>query len=106
MSLPATDNELLLRFVNDHDDDAFREFVNRHIAIVMNVCRQVSPNLQDAEDACQATLMILSQQASNLITIRTLAGWLHRVAYRASIDVVRKHRRRKQDASKRLAVPR
>ncbi|MCA9169057.1 MAG: sigma-70 family RNA polymerase sigma factor [Planctomycetales bacterium] len=98
MSLPATDNELLLRFVNDHDDDAFRELVNRHIAIVMNVCRQVSPNLQDAEDACQATLMILSQQASNLITIRTLAGWLHRVAYRASIDVVRKHRRRKQDA--------
>ena len=56
----ATDNELLMRFARRNDHQAFRELVERHADMVMAVCRQVTSQQQDAEDAFQTAFVILA----------------------------------------------
>src|SRR5262245_32822522 len=79
--LPAvTDRELLRRFVEDDDQAAFAALVNRHTGMVLGVCRRSLAHRQDAEDACQATFLVLARKAKNVPWRSSVANWLYATA--------------------------
>jgi len=82
-SLP--DRELLHSFIGQRDDRAFSELVNRHGKLVFYVCRQVLRHEQDAEDAFQATFMVLAKKAESIRKRDSLSSWLYGVAYRTAM---------------------
>ena len=60
--------------------------VDRHAAMVWDVCRSLIRDRHDAEDAFQATFLILVRKAGSLRVDETLGPWLHVVAYRTRIE--------------------
>jgi RNA polymerase sigma factor (sigma-70 family) len=76
------DRELLGRFVAGHDEVAFTAIVERHGGLVLGVCRRILRNEHDAEDACQATFLVLTRKAGSIRKGDSLASWLYRVAGR------------------------
>ena len=82
-----TDAQLLDRFVNggtEAAEAAFRELLDRHGSLVMGVCRQIVRRPQDAEDAFQATFLVLVRKARSIRVGDSLAPWLYAVAYRTA----------------------
>ena len=78
------DGELAERFALEGEDEPFRELVRRHGAMVLRVCRRVTTNPHDAEDAAQQVFVILCARASELASWRSLAGWLYNTAWHVS----------------------
>jgi RNA polymerase sigma factor (sigma-70 family) len=91
--LHGTDEELLAK-VNAGDEASFAALVHRHGRMVLGVCRRVLGNEHDAEDACQATFLILAQKARTISKKESLGSWLHGVAFRVSSDLRKKLKRR------------
>ena len=89
-----TDAELLMQFTKHGDDDSFRLLVERHYGLVMGVCRNILRSSHDAEDAFQATFLILARRCRSIRQLNCVAGWLQRVAYRTSIRLARQKSRR------------
>jgi HlyD family secretion protein len=82
-----SDSQLLRRFSDAGDagrELAFRELVDRHGPMVMGICRQVLRHPQDAEDAFQATFLVLVVKARSIKVSESLAPWLHGVACRTA----------------------
>ncbi len=83
---PATesvaDAVLLEQLALCRDRDAFEELVRRHGPLVWRVCRRVVRNTDQAEDAFQATFLLLAQNAAAIRKPASLSSWLHGVAYR------------------------
>src|SRR5579884_2859236 len=94
------DGELLRRYFAQGDQSAFAALVRRHGAMVFAVCRSVLRQSQDAEDACQATFLILARKASSIRHREALGSFLHGVAYRvalkAKVDSARRQTREAQ----------
>jgi RNA polymerase sigma factor (sigma-70 family) len=82
---PLTDGELLGRFAAQQDQVAFEEIVRRHGPMVLRVCQRVLHHAQDAEDALQATFIVLARKASLIAKAESVASWLHGVAFRVSL---------------------
>jgi len=85
-SLP--DEQLIELFLNDRADRAeaaFRAMVVRHGPMVLGVCRHILNQYQDAEDAFQATFVVLARKAGSIHDRRVLARWLYEVAYRIAV---------------------
>ncbi|MFL5341548.1 MAG: sigma-70 family RNA polymerase sigma factor [Gemmataceae bacterium] len=83
------DAELLDRFARHRDQAAFELLVWRHAALVWGVCRRMlAPDSHAAEDACQAAFVALAKHAGRVRDRQAVAGWLHRVAVRASLDLL------------------
>ncbi len=78
----TSDRELLRRFVERCDQDAFAALVRRHGTLVLGVALRVLGCRQDAEDVCQATFLILARKARSTAWRESVAGWLYDVAYR------------------------
>jgi RNA polymerase sigma factor (sigma-70 family) len=93
-----TDRGLLRRFADERDEAAFAELMRRHGPMVLGVCRRVLDDPNDADDAFQATFLVLARKAGSVGRPDRLAGWLYGVALR----IVRKmrantaHRRARQ----------
>lgn len=83
----APDAQLVQRFAFDRDEGAFRALVSRYGPTVWAVCRKVLRDHHDAEDAFQATLLVLARKAGGLRTGAAVGGWLHAVAYRVAVRV-------------------
>lgn len=96
-AVPASDRELLTRFVAKRDEAAFRLIVGRHSALVWSVCRHMLRSQQDQEDVFQATFLKLVIQANRQPWQQTIGGWLHKVAYRLSLNL-RALQKRRQEA--------
>jgi RNA polymerase sigma factor (sigma-70 family) len=79
------DAELLGRFVRSRDEAAFELLVWRHGTLVYNVCRRLLRDAHAAEDAFQATFLVLLRKAASIGRGPALAGWLYRVAYRVAL---------------------
>jgi RNA polymerase sigma factor (sigma-70 family) len=95
------DASLLERFVQMRDGSAFAALVARHGPMVLGVCRRVLGELHIAEDAFQATFLVLARQASRLRHHGSLAAWLHITARQLALKSRRAEARRHEREWKR-----
>jgi RNA polymerase sigma factor (sigma-70 family) len=91
-----TDGELLIGFLVSRDEVVFAALVARYGETVLAVCRGVLRHRQDAEDASQATFLVLMRKAPSLREMERLGHWLSGVAYREARNVRRGQRRRRE----------
>ncbi len=95
-----SDRQLLDRFADRRDpgaEAAFEALVRRHGPMVLRVCRSVLPDANDANDAFQATFLVLVRRSDSLRRLDAIGGWLHGVASRLSA-------RARVDAARRRTV--
>jgi RNA polymerase sigma factor (sigma-70 family) len=111
-----TDGQLLDRFAagrggragSEADTDteaeaAFTALVERHGPMVLGVCRAVLGDRHDAEDACQATFLVLAHQAGLIRRRDSVASWLYGVARRVALRARRRAARRRELERRRQA---
>ncbi len=100
----TSDRDLLRRFALHNDQTAFAALVRRHAAMVLGICRRSLPSLQDAEDACQATFLVLAQKAHSTRWQSSIVNWLYATARKVSRNArVTAQRRARREV--RAAVP-
>ncbi len=94
----VSESALLHRLSANGDHEAFAEIVRRHAGMVYAVCARMLRDKADAADVTQETFFHLLRQAREVSG--SLAGWLHTVATRKSVDLIRKAgtRRRTEQA--------
>lgn len=91
------DRQLVARFAQTRDQQAFRELVRRHSRLVFGVCTRVLRNRHDAEEAFQASFMVLAQKADRLEIAHSVGPWLYGVAYRVAVRAARRRSRRREN---------
>jgi RNA polymerase sigma factor (sigma-70 family) len=96
----ASDHELLCRFVDQREEEAFQAILRRHGPMVFGVCRGLLTNEADAEDAFQATFLVLASKADSLRRMESLTSWLHGIAYRIALKARAAGTRRKERESR------
>lgn len=80
-----TDGQLLHDYVSRHEEVAIAALVRRHGPMVWGVCRRVLRNYHDAEDAFQATFLVLLRRAASITSPELLANWLYGVAHQTAL---------------------
>jgi RNA polymerase sigma factor (sigma-70 family) len=93
---PAPDRDLLRAFLADRSEPAFAALVSRHGPMVLGVCRRVLGDPHDADDAFQATFLVLARKANAVGRPDRLPGWLHTIAVRTATEVRRMRARRRK----------
>jgi RNA polymerase sigma factor (sigma-70 family) len=101
------DAELLDGFLSQRDEAAFEALVRRHGPMVLGVCRRVIGNVADADDAFQATFLVLVRRAASLRKRELLGNWLYGVAFRTALGARSRmlRRRVKEQPMKELPHP-
>ncbi|OAI46643.1 hypothetical protein AYO44_11040 [Planctomycetaceae bacterium SCGC AG-212-F19] len=79
-----TDGQLLQRFISHHDESAFRVLLDRYGPMVMGVCRRALTDPHDADDAFQATFLVLVRKAASIQGQELVGNWLYGVAFRVA----------------------
>jgi RNA polymerase sigma factor (sigma-70 family) len=99
-----TDGELLECYIARRDEAAFGALVRRHGPMVLGVCRRVLGNVHDAEDAFQATFLVLVRKAASIVPRAMVGNWLYGVAHNTALKAKAmnsKRRAREQQAALR-----
>jgi RNA polymerase sigma-70 factor (ECF subfamily) len=96
----TTDGELLERFLKHREEAAFEALLRRHGPMVLGVCRRLVGNAHEAEDAFQATFLVLVRKAAQVVPRDTIGNWLYGVAYRTALKArglaARRNRKERQ----------
>jgi len=100
----ATDAALLGRFISQRDEKAFAALVDRHGGLVFHVCWRVLGDVHDAEEAFQATFLVLVRKAASVGRREELPAWLYGVARRVALKA-RVARIRQLRQAEPLAAP-
>jgi RNA polymerase sigma factor (sigma-70 family) len=104
-----SDAELVRRFASYHDEAAFAVLLRRHGPMVLGVCRRVLRDWHDAEDAFQATFLVLARNASSIRKQGSVGSWLYGVArqlaLRSKAGAARRREREMQPAPCAVAGP-
>ncbi len=95
-----TDAQLVEAFLARRDESAFAGLVARHGPMVLATCRAVLRDAEAADDAFQATFLVLARKAASVRGRDALGGWLHRVAYRTAVQAARDAARRRDEERK------
>jgi RNA polymerase sigma-70 factor (ECF subfamily) len=98
-----TDGQLLERFVAHREEAAFEELLQRHGPMVLGACRRALRNEQDAEDAFQATFLVLVRKAHSIKPRELVGHWLYGVACRTALRAKSLENKRR---AKEKAMPR
>jgi RNA polymerase sigma factor (sigma-70 family) len=99
-TLPTGDGALLESFLSTGDESAFEAIVARHGSMVLGVCRRLLGDRHDADDAFQATFLVLVKKARQLRDANRLGPWLYGVATRVATKArAREARHRELDRS-------
>jgi RNA polymerase sigma factor (sigma-70 family) len=101
-----TDGQLLEVFAHRRDEGAFEALVRRHGPMVLGVCRRILRNNHDAEDAFQATFLVLACKAGVLRPRHMVAGWLYSVACNTALKLRGNLARRRVKEREAAAMPR
>jgi RNA polymerase sigma factor (sigma-70 family) len=80
-----TDGQLLACFVATRDEQAFAALVRRHGPMVLGVCRRLLRHQHDAEDAFQATFLVLARKAATVVKREAVGSFLYIIAYRTAL---------------------
>ena len=99
----STDKELLERYVAAREEEAFSTLLQRHGPMVLGVCRRILGDHHAAEDAFQATFMILARKSAAIGWRDSVANWLYSVAFRVASKLKSQALRRRR--SEAAAVP-
>src|SRR5215469_14854736 len=83
----VSDRQLLQRFIGLREEAAFATLMQRHGPMVLGVCRRLLRQTQDAEDAFQATFLLLARGANSIRDPAAVGGWLHGVARRVAVKL-------------------
>src|SRR5690348_16931550 len=95
-----SDGDLLRAYLRNHAEEPFRLLVERHGGMVLGVCRHRLGDSHAAEDAFQATFLLLARRASSIRRPESVAAWLHRTAIRVCVKARRAEvRRRSREVS-------
>jgi RNA polymerase sigma factor (sigma-70 family) len=90
-----SDGKLLQSFIDHRDEAAMEALVRRHGPMVLGVCRRVLGATHDADDAFQATFLVLVRKAASVVPREMVGNWLHGVAYRTSLEARTRNARRR-----------
>ena len=90
-----TDHELLESFLTQREESALTCLVQRHGQMILSVCRQVLGDSADAEDAFQATFLVLVRRKTSLGGAGSVGGWLHGVAQHIALKARAKNSKRR-----------
>lgn len=82
-----TDGDLLTLFLHNREEAPLAALVRRHSSMVWAVCRRVLPSHHDAEDAFQATFLVLVRKADSVNPREAVGNWLYGVAYQTAVRV-------------------
>jgi cytochrome c peroxidase len=102
---PLSDPVLLEQFCEQGDEAAFATLLSRHGPMVLGVCRSVLRNEADAEDAFQATFLILARKAASIRKTASLGSWLHGVAHRTALKARARSATREKNEARAPARP-
>lgn len=103
-----TDRDLLARFLNSQDETAFESLIRRHDRLVRSAIAKVLSNAHDAEDAFQATFLILVRRAKSIDWRVGLGPWLYGVAHRVAVkarDAGQTRNRKEKEVSEKQSNP-
>jgi RNA polymerase sigma factor (sigma-70 family) len=96
-----SDGNLLDSYIARRDESAFEALVCRHGPMVFGVCRRILGNEADAEDAFQATFLVLVRKARSIQPRENVGSWLHGVAHNTALNaksMIRKRRSKEREA--------
>lgn len=100
-----TDGQLLEGYISHREEAALAALVHRHGPMAWGVCRRVLRNYHDAEDAFQATFLVLVRKAASIASRELLANWLYGVAYHTALKARTSAARRQARESQVLEMP-
>src|SRR5215472_17106697 len=100
-----TDGQALEDFISGRDQAALAALVRRHGPMVWGVCRRVLRNHHDAEDAFQATFVVLVRKAASIVPRERVANWLYGVAHQTALKARATAARRGTREKQVMAMP-